>query len=341
MTPEACSASALFELLHVRDGLIVHQALYAAAKLGVADLLKDGPQATTELAAQLQVNESALHRVLRALASRGIFEETSPRIFANNASSSYLRTGVPGSVRSVVIFWGTETYYRPFGEILYSIETGQAARSKLLGMDGWEYMQQNPEVARIFDDAMTGLSALVGPVIANAYDFGNWGSIMDVGGGNGILLASILQAHPRLRGVLADLPHVLERAREHAFLGGALEARTAIQPCDFFHEVPTGCRAYVMKHVIHDWDNEDAHIILANCRRAVPADGTLLLVEWALPEGNVPSAGKLIDVVMLIMTGGRERTVEEYRQLLARAGFRLNRVVPTSTDLNIIEALPD
>jgi O-methyltransferase domain/Dimerisation domain len=340
MTPEATSATALVQLLRVRDGLIVHQALYAAAKLGVADLLKDGPRTTTELAGQLQVNESALHRVLRALASCGIFEETSPRIFANNASSSYLRTGVPGSVRSMVIFWGTETYYRPFGEILYSIQTGQAARPKVLGMDGWEYLQQNPEMARIFDDAMTDLSALVGPVIASAYDFGNWDSIMDVGGGNGILLAAILKAHRRLRGVLADLPHVLERAQERAFLGGELEARSAMQPCDFLREVPSGCRAYVMKHVIHDWDDEHAHIILGNCRRAVPRDGALVLVEWALPEGNLPSAGKLLDVVMLLMTGGKERTVEEYDELLARAGFRLNQVVPTSTDLSIIEALP-
>ena len=237
MTPEATSATALFQLLRVRDGLIVHQALYAAAKLGVADLLKEGQRTTTELAGQLQVNESALHRVLRALASRGIFEETSPRNFANNASSSYLRTGVPGSVRSMVIFWGTEAYYRPFGEILYSIQTGQAARSKLLGMDGWEYLQQNPETARIFDDAVTDLSTL-GPTIANAYDFGNWGSIMDVGGGNGMLLAAILKAHRRLRGVLADLPHVLERARERTFLGGELEARSALQPCDFLREVP-------------------------------------------------------------------------------------------------------
>ena len=208
-------------------------------------------------------------------------------------------------------------------------------------MDGWEYLKQHPEQARIFDDAMTDMSAIVGPMVAVAYDFGRWGSVMDVGGGNGILLASILKAHPETRGVLADLPHVLERAQQRGFLGGELQARSAMQPCDFFREVPSGCRAYVMKNVIHDWDDEHAEKILANCRRAVPKDGALLLVEWTLHEGNLHAAGKLFDVVMLVMTGGKERTAEEYRQLLARAGFRLNQVILTSSDLSIIEALPE
>jgi hypothetical protein len=341
MTPQAVTGATPSQLLRVRDGLIVHQALYAAAKLGVADLLQDGPRSTAELARQLEVNESALHRVLRALASQGIFEEISPRTFANNPVSSYLRTGVPGSVRSMVIFWGTENYYRPFGEILYSVRTGKSARTEVFGMDGWEYLKQHSENARIFDDAMTDLSSIMGPAVAGAYDFGRWGSVMDVGGGNGILLASILKAHPRLRGVLADLPHVLERAQQRGFLGGELEARSTMQPCNFFREVPSGCRAYVMKHVIHDWDDEHAQGILANCRRVVPEDGALLLVEWTLPEGNLPSAGKLFDVVMLVMTGGKERTVEQYRQLLARADFKLNHVIAASPELSILEALPD
>jgi hypothetical protein len=336
-TPSAAAAS---QLLHVHDGLVVHQALYAAAKLAVADLLRDGARTATELARELQVNESALYRVLRALASQGIFEETSSGTFANNTLSDQLRTGVLGSVRSALIFWGTETYYRPFGEILYSIRTGQSARSKIFGMDGWEYLRQHPDIARIFDDAMTDLSAQLGPVVAGAYDFGQWGSLMDIGGGNGILLASILKAHTELRGVLADLPHVLERARHCAFLGEDLAERCEMQSCDFFHEVPSGCRAYLMKHVIHDWDDQHAHHILTNCRRVVPADGALLLVEWDLPEGNLPSKGKLTDVVMLLMTGGKERTTAEYRELLAGAGFRLSRVFPVPGDLSIIEATP-
>jgi len=155
-----------------------------------------------------------------------------------------------------------------------------------------------------------------------------------------MLLASILRMYPGVRGVLADLPHVLERAQQRDFLGGELESRIAMQPCDFFREVPPGCQAYFMKSVIHDWDDDRAHEILVNCRRVVPADGALLLVEWALPEGNLPSVGKVGDVTILVLTGGKERTFQEYRDLLAGAGFRFNQVYPTSADFVIIETMP-
>jgi ubiquinone/menaquinone biosynthesis C-methylase UbiE len=207
-------------------------------------------------------------------------------------------------------------------------------------MDGFEYLKTRPELARVFDDAMTDTSKLAGPAVAAAYDFGTWGSVMDVGGGNGMFLAAVLDAHPRLHGVLADLPHVLERARQRGFLGGDLEARTALKECDFLREVPPSCRAYMMKSVIHDWDDEASVTILANCRRVVPDDGALLLVEYPISEDNLPSTGKLADIIMMVLTGGRERTIEQYRVLLATAGFRLNQVCPTSGDFVIIEAMP-
>jgi hypothetical protein len=341
MPAQTSSTETPMRLLSMTHGVIIQQALYCAAKLGVADLLKDGRQTSSELARDLKVNEPALCRILRLLASQSVFEETSPRTFANTDLSQFLRSGVTGSVRSILIFRGSELFFGPFAEILYSVRTGEPARTKVFGMDGWEYLKQHPEQARIFDDAMTDMSAIVGPMVASAYDFGRWGSVMDVGGGNGILLAFILKAHPEMRGVLADLPHVLDRAQQRGLLGGELQVRSAMQPCDFLHEVPSGCRAYLMKNVIHDWSDEHAEKILVNCRRAVPEDGALLLVEWALQEGNLHPGGKLFDVVMLVMTGGRERTAEEYRQLLARAGFRLNQVIITSSDLSIIEALPE
>jgi hypothetical protein len=340
MTPQDASASAPVHLLRMLDGLIIHQALCAAAKLGVADLLAGGPRSIAELAGQLDVNESALHRILRGLASQGVFEETGSLVFANSDLSDFLRTGVPGSIRSVLILRGSEFFYAPFGEILYSVQTGKSARARMHGMDGFEYLKTHPDMARVFDDAMTSISRLVGPAVAAAYDFGAWGSVADVGGGNGMLLAAILNAHSGLRGVLADLPHVLGRARQRGFLGGELETRSALEACDFFREVPSGCRAYMMKSVIHDWDDEPSLTILANCRRAVPDDGVLLIVEYPIPEGNLPSAGKLTDIVMLVLTGGRERTIEQYRGLLAYAGFRLNHVYPTSADFVIIEAIP-
>jgi O-methyltransferase len=200
-------------------------------------------------------------------------------------------------------------------------------------------------MARIFDDAMTNMSELTAPAIESAYDFGAWGSLMDIGGGNGVLLAAILKAHPGVHGTLADLPHVLERARDRGFLGGQLQARSEVRPCDFFKEVPSGCRAYLMKSVIHDWDDPQAHQILVNCRRAIPENGVLLLVELTLPEDNVPSLGRFVDIAMMVLTGGRERSTQEYRELLADAAFRLNRVITVPAefgkgDLSIIEATP-
>jgi hypothetical protein len=340
MSTQVTSGIAPTQLLRARDGFVLHQALYAVAKLGVADLIEEGRHNISELAAELKVNESALFRTLRLLTGQGIFEETAPRAFSNTELSSFLRTGVPGSLRPLFIFWGSEFYYPCFGEILYSIQTGEPSRTKLAGMNGFEYLRQNPEQARIFDDAMTAGSQLAGPVIAAAYDFGAWGSLMDVGGGNGILLSHILRAHGGLRGVLADQDHVLERARKRGFLGGELEVRTTMEPCDFFRGVPSGCRAYLMKSVIHDWDDEQARAILVNCRKAVPRDGVLLLVEFALSGENLPSLGKVIDLIMLVLTGGRERTVDEYRDLLASGGFRFNKVVPTPAEFAIIEAIP-
>jgi hypothetical protein len=327
-------------LLHCRTDLIFHQAAYAAAKLGIADLLERGLHTTAELARELHVHEEALYRTLRALASRDVFAETAPRTFANSLRSQCLRTGTPGSIRPLFIYWGTDFYYRSLGGILYSIETGEPARAKLLGTSEWEYMRRNPEMARIFDDAMTNNSDLWGPAIAAAYDFGVWESIMDIGGGNGILLSHVLKTHKRMRSVLADQPHVLERARQRGFLSGELAARASMQDCDFFPEVPSGCRAYMMKSVIHDWDDEKARQILNNCRRAVPADGALLLVEWGLSEPNLPSTGQLMDLLMLVVTGGKERTPDEYGQLFSSAGFRLSRVVPTASEYIVIEAVP-
>jgi len=339
MAPHSGSSITPMDLLRICDGLVIQQALYAAVKLGVADLLQDGPRSTSEIAGQIEVNEPALYRLLRALATQGVFEETTGRTFANNQLSRFLCTGVPGSVRSMVLFRGSELFYQCFGEIVYSVQTGQPARSKLFGKS-WEYLRDHPELARIFDDAMTELSALSAPAIAAAYNFGAHGTLMDVAGGNGILLAAILNVHPALRGVLADQPHVIERAKQRGFLGGELAARASLQPCDFLHEVPSGCRAYLMKNAIVDWNDEQAHTILDNCRRAVPSDGVLLLVEPIVPDDNRPSWSKIVDLPMLVLTGGKTRTVDEHRELLAGASFRLNQVVPVVADLSIIEALP-
>ncbi|MCU1251816.1 MAG: tcmN [Edaphobacter sp.] len=340
MTQQAPSNPVPAILLRTRELFILHQTLYVAAKLGVADRLEQGWRSAAELAQEFKVNEDALYRALRLLASQGIFEEDNARSFRNTEISNFLRTGVPGSMRSLFIYWGSDFAYPPFGQIMHSIETGEPSRTFLSGVDGFEHLRRNPELARVFDNAMTNMSQLSGPAIAAAYDFGAWGSLMDVGGGNGILLSHILRAHPGLRGVLADQDQVLDHAREHGYLNGDLRTRSTMEACNFFEHVPPGCRAYLMKNVIHDWDDEQSRTILGNCRKAIPNDGVLLLAEWDLFGENVPANGKFIDVAMLLLTGGRERSVDEYRELLASTGFRLNKAFPTAAQFAVIEAFP-
>jgi hypothetical protein len=327
-------------LLRMTDGLVVHQALCAAATLGVADLLDAGEKPATELASTLRVDEDALYRLLRFLSGQGVFRETGSRTFLNTPLSEYMRSDVPNSVRAILIFRGGRYYFSPFTEFLSSVQTGVPARDKVLGTGAFEYLRADPEAERVFDEAMTAISELSAPAIATAYDFGHWETVTDVGGGTGALLAAILRAHPGLRGTLADAPSVVERARRRNFLSGELAARTRFETCDFFHAIPPGSRAFVMKNIIHDWDDAQACEILRNCRRAIPNDGVLLLIEYCLGDDNAPSLGKTIDLVMMTITGGKERTVEEHRALLASAGFQLNRAIPVSPDITIIEALP-
>ena len=327
-------------LLRMTDGLVVHQALCAAATLGIAELLKDGERSAAELASTLRVNEDALYRVLRFLSGQGVFRKTGARTFINSPLSEYMRSDVPHSVRAILIFRGGRYYFSPFTEFLNSVETGLPARDKVLGSGAFEYLRADPEAERLFDEAMTAISELSAPGIAAAYDFGRWETVTDVGGGTGALLAAILRAHPGLQGTLADAPSVVERARRREFLSGQLAARTRFAPCDFFRAIPSGSRAYVMKNIIHDWNDTQATVILRNCRRALPDDGALVLIEYCLGDDNTPSLGKTIDLVMMTITGGKERTIDEHRALLASAGFQLNRAIPVSPEITIIEALP-
>jgi SAM-dependent methyltransferase len=329
-----CARSTIpLQLLRMADGLIVNRALCAAASLGIADLLRDGPRETGELAAAVQVNEQALYRVLRFLAGQGVFREAGSRQFTNSELSEWLRSDVPGSVRRIVVFRGSSFFASAVGALRDAVATGAPAH------EAFERLRQNPEEAQVFDDAMTDISAIWAPFIGRCYDFGQWGSLTDLGGGNGLLLAEILRAHPKLSGVLAEQPHVLERAKACEFWDG-LSDRVCFQPADFFQSVPSGSRGYLMKNVIHDWDDELALCILKNCRRAVPDGGVLLVIEYSLGAENTPSLGKTVDMVMLASTGGRERTIAEHRELLATAGFRLANIIPVEGDVIMLEAKP-
>jgi O-methyltransferase domain len=321
------------QLLRMTDGLIVNQALCAAASLGIADLLRSGPRDILELSAEVRVNEQALYRMLRFLAGQGVFREAASRRFTNSELSEWLRSDLPGSVRRILVFRGSAFFVSGVGALGDAVATGAPAH------EAFERLRRNPEAAQVFDNAMTDISALWAPFIGQCYDFGQWGSVTDLGGGNGLLLAEILRAHPKLSGVLAEQPHVLERAKACEFWDG-LSDRICFQPANFFQSVPSGSRGYLMKNVIHDWNDELALRILKNCRRAVPDEGVLLIIEYSLGAENTPSLGKTVDMVMLASTGGRERTIAEHRKLLAATGFRLANVIPLEGDVMMLEAKP-
>lgn len=321
-------------LLRLTDGLVVHLAVCAAAKFGIADALSQGPCETAALAASLSLDEQSVFRTLRYLSGHGIFEQTAPRVFANNELSSWLQSNVSGSVRSILTFRGSARFLEPLLHLPRAIRTGEP--SDRIRFDD---LDEHPEERQLFDDAMSNLTAIWAPSIALGYSFGGCGDLMDLGGGSGLLLATILKAHPGLQGVLVDRPSALKRARTQSFWDG-LADRVRFEAADFFESVPLGCNACLMKNVLHDWDDARAIRILENCRRALPSDGTLLLVEYSLGPMNTPSLGKMLDVMMMASFGGKERTLEEQRKLLAGAGFVLTKTIPLPNDVIILEARP-
>jgi hypothetical protein len=251
-----------------------------------------------------------------------------------------VRAGVPGSVRDYAVLVGEPMVWRSWGGILHSLRTGKPAFDHTFGAPLFEYLAAHPEEARVFDAAMTGRSAAENAAVLAAYDFSGAGTVVDVGGGQGALLAAILEANPRTRGVLFDRPHVVAAARPRLEAAGLAPGRFDLVEGDFFGAVPAGGDIYVLKRIIHDWDDGRARSILRNCRAALSEAGRLLLVELVVPPGNEPSDAKLLDLLMLVYAGGRERTEAEYRDLLASAGFELARVVPTASNVSLVEAVP-
>jgi hypothetical protein len=321
-------------------GCWISQALYVAAKLGIADLLQEGPQSCARLAEATQTHAEALYRVLRALASVGIFAEDEAGHFRLTPLADLLRTDAPGSLRAFAIMLGAPEHWRAWEGVLHSVRTGQPAFDHVFGIPLFEYFPTHPEAARIFDDAMTSRSAQENTAIVAAYAFTAAHTVVDIGGGQGTLLASILEIHPHARGVLFDLPHVIASARTRIERAGQA-ARWEYVAGDFFAAVPAGGDCYLLKKVIHDWDDERAQRILTNCRTAMAGTGRLLLIEPLIPPGNEASFNKLLDLLMLVWNaGGRERTEREHQGLLAAAGFRLSRVIPTRAGVSIIEAVP-
>jgi hypothetical protein len=325
-------------LLGMMTGYWVSQALYVAAKLGVADLLADGPRPVDHLAAAAQADAASLRRVLRALASVGVFTEASPGVYALTPLAALLQTDTPDSMRSLAIMYAEEQY-RAWGNALHSVRTGKTAFEDVFGMSYFAYLARNPESDRTFNQAMTGWTAQVVEAVTEAYDFSTFKTIVDVGGSYGTLLAAVLRGNQSASGILFDQPHVAAAAGPHLASAGLADRCWAVGG-DFFTEVPAGGDAYVLSQILHDWDDKRSIAILRQCRRAMPPHGKLLVIELVLPTGEEPSFGKWLDLHMLVLLGARERTAEEYRTLLDVAGFDLARVVPTRVGQAIVEAVP-
>lgn len=329
-------SEALRRMIH---GYQMSQALYVAATLGVADLLANGPRDVEELAEHTGTHAPTLYRLLRLLASLGVFAEDDAGRFGLTPLAECLRSDVPGSQRAWAIMVCGPTFWSSWGELQHSVRTGETAFPKVHGMSNWDYRAQHPEEGAVFDAAMTANTALESAAVAGGYDFSGIGVLADIGGGQGLLLATILAANGSMRGILFDQPQVVAGASELLTRAGVAD-RCDIVGGDFFESVPSGADAYLLKSVIHDWDDEQAVAILRTCRSALADGAKLLLVERIIRPGNTPDPAKFIDLLMLVMNGGRERTTDDFGRLLAAAGFRLSGVVPTGGALSVIEGAP-
>ena len=327
-------------MLQMIRGYRVSQCIYIAAKLGIADLLENGEQHCDALATATNTNQGAIYRLLRALASVGIFAEAKPYYFKLTPLATYLQSNTQNSLKAYSIMLGEE-HYQAWGNLMYSVQTGQSSFENLYGTDFYEFFQRHPSSGKNFDRAMTDLSGVVNSAVLAAYNFSSIGKLVDVGGGNGRLLSSILEAYSTMTGVLFDKPDAIDGAWDLLEKAGKRN-RIQLAKGDFFQAVPAGGDAYMLKHILHNWGNEQAIAILKNCYRAMGEKGILLAIEIVIPPGNKPSTGKFMDLNMLVhFNGGRERTEAEYRELFKAAGFQITKIVPTESEVSVIEAVKD
>ena len=332
-------------LMPLINGFMASRVVHVATELGIADLLVEGAKSSEVLARETRTHAPSLHRLLRALASFGVIDEIEPDRFALNASGGQLRAGVPHSVRNLALMFGSERAWQSWGELRHSVLTGAPSMRRLFGMDGFEYLAAHPELAVVFNEAMAEITRQVVTAVVAVYDFAGFSTIVDVGGGNGTLIAALLSAAPKLRGIVFDSPSGSAEASGELERSGVAD-RCEVIAGDFFRSVPSGADAYILKNIIHNWDDERSITILRKCREGISAGGKLLLVERVMPEQIAASAGHLrwttMDMHMLVMLGGRERTEREFQALFAATGFSLKRTLslPGATGYSLIEATP-
>lgn len=327
------------QMSRMLGGYRVTQMLFVAAELGIADALANGPKSVDELATAAKAEPRALFRILRALAALGVFAERNDGTFELTPLARTLQSDVPGSVRPFALSYGAKWWWASFGSLLDSVRTGKPAFELVHGMGLFDYLDRHPDAASTFNANMTAMTGVEADAVANAYDFSGLHLLADIGGGHGTLSAAILKRQPRARALIFDRPSVIDGAAS-VLEGLGLRDRCELVPGDFFASIPAGADVYTLKDILHDWDDDRSTAILRNVRDAMGSGARLLVIERVIPPGNDPSIGKQVDITMLAMTGGLERSEAEYRQLLAQAGLRLGRVLPTSTPSSVLEALP-
>jgi len=323
------------QLMKFIAGRWISKPIYVAAELRIADMLADGPKSIKELAQASQSHASSLYRMMRALASVGIFSETEDKRFELTPMAEYLKTG---TMRSIALMFNSDWSDKAWGYFLDCVKTGDTAFEKAHGMPVSDWLEKNPLAADLFNEANAVKAANSHRAIVDVYDFSGINTLTDVGGGIGVLMVEILIANPLMKGVVADIPSVIQEARKIIKSQG-LEDRCEAVECDFFKKIPSGSDAYLMSNILHDWSDEQCRIILTNCHRAMKTESRLLVVEMVIPPGNEPSVAKLLDLEMLVTTGGRERTEKEFKTLLESSGFKFSKTIATKESICIIEGL--
>ncbi len=338
MTAQTHTPPAHIGMLQILNGVHVGGAVACLAQLGIPDLVEAGPKSAEELAGQIGANPDALYRLMRATACVGVLTEGPDGKFSQTPMSAVLRSNANPSLRALAIMGNREWHSRGWSHLEYCVRTGKQALDQIYGTPTFEFFKQHPEEAQIFNDAMTGISTIDSPAVAQAYDFAGIGSLVDVGGGHGLLLATILEKNRQIKGTLYDMEHVVSGAAN-----GPLKSvmdRCTLTSGDMFSSVPAGADAYIMKHIIHDWPDEQCVKILKACRKGVNPGGKLLVVDNVIQPGNDFFPGKFLDLQMLIFPGGRERTEKQFRDLFAASGWKLNRIIPTAATDSIVEGVP-
>ena len=336
---EAKKNSDAMTFMNLTAGKWVSQAIAVAAELGIADLLRDGTKTAAQIAQLANASEDSVYRLLRTLGSVGLFAETGNRKFRLTPLGRLLRTDSSPALGAYARFVGHKSAWLPWADLAHSVRTGEPAFDHVFAMPIFEYLAKTPEAAAVFDAAMTSLSTWESKAVVAAYHFPGIGTLVDVAGGHGLMIMTVLKANKKMRGILFDLPHVTAGAAA-LLRGGGVADRCQIVSGDFFTSVPEGGDAYIMKHILHDWDDERAIQILRTCHSGMRRGGKVLIVDSVIPSSNAAHFGKLLDLAMLAFTPrGRERTGAEFRDLLRRSGFKLRRIIPTETHLSVVEGV--